>query len=140
MDIGQKIAYNGMMLNGVPNVAFLDRLHQRVVDAQGRADCDHFCRLLAHMDQGGSHLRGRAALPAHGDPPLLDFKAGYVQRSLHELPRQGMHSPWELAMSYRSDARVLREGQIEDRNLRFTRVREPDADSDQVWTATSLSV
>ena len=72
--------------------------------------------------------------------PLLDFKAGYVQRSLNELPRQGTHSPWELAMSYKTDARVLRDGPVEDRNLRFSRLREPDAESDQVWTATSLSV
>jgi hypothetical protein len=71
--------------------------------------------------------------------PLLDFKSGYVQRSLHELPRQGMHSPWELAMSVRTDERVLRDGQIEDRNLRFSRARESDS-ADQLLTATSLTV
>jgi hypothetical protein len=51
-----------------------------------------------------------------------------------------MHSPWELAMSYKMDERVLRGGPIEDRNLRFSRAREPDAAADQVWTATSLTV
>jgi hypothetical protein len=61
-----------------------------------------------------------------------------VQRALDQLPRQGMHSPWELAMSFRTDARVLR-GPIEDRNLHFSRARELDA-GDQVLTATSLIV
>jgi hypothetical protein len=49
-----------------------------------------------------------------------------------------MHSPWELAMSFKTDARVLR-GPIEDRNLLFSRAREADG-PDQVLTATSLIV
>jgi hypothetical protein len=49
-----------------------------------------------------------------------------------------MHSPWELAMSFKTDARVLR-GPVEDRNLHFTRVRERES-ADQVVTAASLIV
>jgi monooxygenase len=60
--------------------------------------------------------------------PLLDFGAGYVQRSLHELPRQGMHSPWELAMSVATDVRVLEQGPVQHRNLHFARARQPEAD------------
>jgi monooxygenase len=102
--------------------------------------CEHFCRLLSHMDELGADTCV-VELPYPNMPtrPLLDFKAGYVQRALNELPRQGMHSPWELAMSFKTDARVLRDGPIEDRNLQFSRVRELDS-SDQVLTATSLIV
>ncbi len=42
-----------------------------------------------------------------GARPLLDFGAGYVQRSLHELPRQGAAYPWEMTFSYLSDERLL---------------------------------
>ncbi len=60
--------------------------------------------------------------------PLLDFGAGYVQRSLDELPRQGMHSPWELAMSVATDVRVLEDGPVEDRNLHFRKARETETE------------
>jgi cation diffusion facilitator CzcD-associated flavoprotein CzcO len=141
VDIADKVAFRGMMLDGVPNMAFLIGYTNASWTLKVGLVCEHFCRLLAHMDEGGyDTCVVELPYPHMETRPLLDFKAGYVQRSLHELPRQGMHSPWELAMSYRTDARVLRDGPVEDRNLRFARVREPDADGDQVWTATSLSV
>jgi hypothetical protein len=52
--------------------------------------------------------------------PLLDFKAGYVLRSLGELPRAGTDSPWHLAMNYSTDAKFLG-GPVEDGALRFSR-------------------
>jgi cation diffusion facilitator CzcD-associated flavoprotein CzcO len=141
VDISQKVAFRGMMLGGVPNMAFLIGYTNASWTLKVGLVCEHFCRLLAHMDEGAfDTCVVEPPYPHMETRPLLDFKAGYVQRSLHELPRQGMHSPWELAMSFRTDARVLRDGPIEDRNLRFSQVREPDADPDQVWTATSLSV
>jgi len=141
VDIAQKVAFRGMMLGGVPNLVFLIGYTNASWTLKVGLVCEHFCRLLAHMDEHGyDTCRVELPYPHMETRPLLDFKAGYVQRSLHELPRQGMHSPWELAMSYRRDARVLRDGPIEDRNLRFTRARQPEADPAQVWTATSLSV
>ena len=130
-----------MMLDGIPNLAFLIGYTNASWTLKVGLVCEHFCRVLAHMDEHGyDTCEVELPYPHMETRPLLDFKAGYVQRSLHELPRQGMHSPWELAMSFKTDARVLRDGPVEDRNLRFARVREPDADGDQVWTATSLSV
>ena len=36
VDLTKTMAYKGMMLSGIPNMAFTVRLHQRVVDAEGR--------------------------------------------------------------------------------------------------------
>ena len=46
--------------------------------------------------------------------------AGYVKRSIDQLPRQGTTAPWLMSTNYRSDLRVLREGSVADANLRFT--------------------
>jgi hypothetical protein len=51
--------------------------------------------------------------------PLLDFAAGYVQRSVGEFPRQGT-GPWQVNMSYRADQRALG-APVEDGVLRFKR-------------------
>jgi monooxygenase len=82
---------------------------------------EHLCRLLAHMDAHGHEV----VVPEPPDPametrPLLDFSAGYVQRSLHELPRAGAREPWQLVMSYYEDVRRLRRAPVEDAALRFS--------------------
>ncbi len=139
VDISRRVAFRGMMLDGVPNLAFLIGYTNASWTLKVGLVCEHLCRLLSHMDELGADTCV-AELPYPNLPtrPLLDFQAGYVQRSLHELPRQGTHSPWQLPMSYRTDARVLG-GPIEHRNLHFSRVREIEPD-DQALTATSLTV
>jgi cation diffusion facilitator CzcD-associated flavoprotein CzcO len=140
VDITKKVAFRGMMLDGLPNFAFLIGYTNASWTLKVGLVCEHFCRMLSHMDQVGVDTCV-VELPYPNMPtrPLLDFKAGYVQRALDELPRQGMSSPWELAMSFKTDARVLRDGPVTDRNLHFLRAREPDS-ADQVVTATSLTV
>jgi hypothetical protein len=58
--------------------------------------------------------------PTMGTRPLMDFSAGYVQRAIADLPKQGTREPWHLAMSYYQDARHLRDGAIEHPQLRFS--------------------
>jgi cation diffusion facilitator CzcD-associated flavoprotein CzcO len=140
VNISKKVAFRGMMLDGVPNMAFLIGYTNASWTLKVGPVCEHFCRLLAHMDElEADTCAVELPYPHMPTRPLLGLKSGYVQRALHELPRQGMSSPWELAMSVKTDARVLRDGPVEDRNLCFSRVRELDA-SDQVLTATSLTV
>ncbi|MGK2854426.1 MAG: hypothetical protein ACSLE3_10080, partial [Microbacteriaceae bacterium] len=57
--------------------------------------------------------------PAMPTKPLLDFGAGYVQRAVDEIPRQGVHGPWQMTMNYTVDADVLRNGPVADPGLRF---------------------
>ena len=52
--------------------------------------------------------------------PLLNFGAGYVQRSLQDLPRQGTGFPWVMSFDYVSDAKIFRNGQVDDSALHFT--------------------
>ncbi len=139
VDISKRVAFRGMMLDGLPNLAFLIGYTNASWTLKVGLVCEHFSRLLTHMDELESDTCVvELPYPNMATRPLLTFKAGYIQRALHQLPRQGMHSPWELPMSFRTDARVLR-GPIADRNLHFSRAREPDA-ADQVVTATSLIV
>jgi hypothetical protein len=52
--------------------------------------------------------------PSEPTRPLLDFSAGYVQRSVDEFPRQGARAPWELSMDYLHDRKVLLSGPVGD--------------------------
>jgi cation diffusion facilitator CzcD-associated flavoprotein CzcO len=118
--LSDSVAFKGMMLSGVPNFAFLVGYTNSSWTLKVGLLCEHFCRLLDHMDAKGlSTCRPEVGDPAMPTRPLLDFGAGYVQRSMHELPRQGPAYPWLMSMSYATDVRHLRHGPVEDPNLHF---------------------
>ncbi|MBW7013252.1 NAD(P)/FAD-dependent oxidoreductase [Pseudomonas sp. N040] len=120
-DLSHKVAFKGMMLDGIPNFAFSVGYTNSSWTLKVGLLCEHFCRLLAYMDQHG-YSSCSAQLPAADMPtrPLLDFGAGYVQRAINSLPRQGPGAPWLMSMNYLEDVRLMREGPVADANLQFT--------------------
>jgi hypothetical protein len=58
------------------------------------------------------------------EQPFLDFAAGYVLRSLPDLPKQGPKAPWRLRMNYVLDLLTLRFGRIDDEVLSFRRAAD----------------
>ncbi|MEU6480376.1 NAD(P)/FAD-dependent oxidoreductase [Streptomyces sp. NPDC047017] len=116
------VAYKGMMLSGVPNLAFAIGYTNSSWTLKVGLLCEHFCRLLAHMDRLGHDIcRPEPADPAMPTRPFLDFAAGYIQRAVDQLPRQGDRSPWLTSMDYHSDVKLLRAQSVVDPELRFGR-------------------
>jgi len=120
--VNETLIYKSMMLTGVPNFAFAFGYTNASWTLKVDLVCEHLCRLLAHMDAHGYDT----VVPVADDPtlelrPMLDFQAGYVQRSVDMFPRQGSHGPWTVAMSYADDRARLRKGPVEDSGLRFSR-------------------
>ncbi len=115
------VAYKGMMLSGVPNFAYLIGYTNSSWTLKVGLLCEYFCRLLSYMDSHGyDTVRPTPVGPAMTTRPLLDFGAGYVQRALGRLPRQGSRTPWRTSVSYRADVRLLRRMPVADGELRFS--------------------
>jgi monooxygenase len=119
--LADTIAYKGMMLSGVPNFAYSIGYTNSSWTLKVGLLCEHFCRLLAHMDEHGYDV----ACPVAANPrmplrPLFDFGAGYVRRALDELPRQGDQAPWLTSMNYAGDVKLLRRLPVEDAQLRLS--------------------
>ncbi|WP_395310388.1 NAD(P)/FAD-dependent oxidoreductase [Mycobacterium sp. AMU20-3851] len=120
VDFARTVAYKGIMLSGVPNFAFAFGYTNSSWTLKVGLLCEHFCRLLTHMDERGfTHVRPEPEDPGMPTKPLLDFAAGYVQRAVDEIPRQGVRGPWRMTMNYTIDAQVLRNGPVADPGLRF---------------------
>ncbi len=115
----EKVAFKGMMLDGVPNFVFAIGYTNASWTLKVGLLCEHFCRLLARMDANG-HRICRPERPDPGAPtkPLLDFQAGYVLRALHELPLQGSEGSWLTPMDYALDTKLF--AVVEDPNLHFS--------------------
>lgn len=120
VDIPSTVSFKGMMLTDVPNFAYAIGYTNSSWTLKVGLLCEHFCRLLSYMDTHGFDI----CYPHLDNPdmqmrPLLDFSAGYIQRSLSGLPRQGDGAPWLTSMDYHADVKLLRNDSVIDPNLRF---------------------
>jgi len=121
VDVPSTMTYKGMMLSGVPNLAFTVGYTNASWTLKADLTSEYVCRLLAHMDAHGY----RMSVPEITDPtveeaPLLDFTSGYVQRSLDQFPKQGSKEPWRLRQNYVFDRRSIRRGALDDGAMQFS--------------------
>lgn len=124
-DLTRSVAYRGMMLSGLPNFAMAIGYTNSSWTLKVDMLCQYFNRVLTHMDE-----HGYTSVRAVPDPdmelrPLLDFSAGYVQRALDGLPKQGTVDPWKMSMSVYADVRLIRKGPVDDEFLVYEHAAAP---------------
>ena len=114
------VTYKGMLLSGVPNFAIAVGYTASSWTLKIGLLCEHFTRLLNHMAEHGFTQCTPIADPNMETQPLLNFGAGYIQRSLEQLPRQGMQFPWSMSFNYAQDVKIFRKGRVDDPALNFS--------------------
>lgn len=122
VDLSKSLAYKGMMVDGVPNLAFCIGYTNASWTLKCDLTCDYVCRLLAYMDERGY----RWCTPHNTDPamprlPAIDFSSGYIRRGIHRFPQQGGRRPWRLHQNYLLDLVSLRFGSLSDGSMEFSR-------------------
>lgn len=118
----ERLVFKSMMLDGIPNFAFAVGYTNSSWTLKVSLTFEHQCRLLQEMDRQGAEI-ARVQRPATpmAERPLMDFGAGYIQRSLDRMPKQGDRMPWVLSSSYLTDLKMTRRGQVTDPALTFSR-------------------
>jgi monooxygenase len=124
VDVSESVVYRGMMLSGVPNFALAFGYTKSSWTLKIDMLCDYFCRLLAYMDAHGYDTAWAVADPDLPTRPMMDFSAGYVQRALDTLPRQGPGAPWLMSSNDYDDRLLLTGSEVVDEHLHFA---GPDA-------------
>jgi monooxygenase len=126
VDLTTTMAYKGMMLSGIPNLAFTIGYTNASWTLKADLVSEFVCRVLNYMDSRGYDVFEPAQPDADvNEAPLLDFTPGYVLRALDRLPKAGSRTPWRLKQNYLLDVRLIRNGQVDDESLRFSRRRVP---------------
>jgi cation diffusion facilitator CzcD-associated flavoprotein CzcO len=119
-DAAGRLVYKGMMLEGVPNLAFAFGY----TNASWTLKCDltarYLCRLIRYMDDRAY----RMCMPkVQGEDverkPLLDFSSGYIARAEGVLPKQGARAPWRVPQNYFRDVVTLGLGRVTDEGMEF---------------------
>lgn len=126
IELTDTMAYKGMMLSGVPNMAFTIGYTNASWTLKADLVSEFACRVINYMDS-----RGYAAVePQHpgadvDEALLFDFTPGYVLRAIDHLPKAGSRAPWRLKQNYFLDLRLIRHGKVDDEALHFSKRLAP---------------
>jgi len=120
LEVSQALSYKGMMLQGVPNFAYVFGYTNASWTLKSDLTGQYVARLLRYMRRKGL----ATVVPVLQDPsvqpePWVDFSSGYFQRAMDRFPKQGSKRPWRLYQNYLRDLVALRWSPLADGVLQF---------------------
>ncbi|HJP75241.1 MAG TPA: NAD(P)/FAD-dependent oxidoreductase [Pseudonocardiaceae bacterium] len=125
VDPHQTTVYKGLMLSGVPNLAWCVGYINNSWTLRADLTAQYVCRLLKHM-RAHQYAIAVPELPAgeggDGGRPIINLASGYVKRAAAQLPTQGSAQPWQMRQNYWLDVLGMRLGKIDDGAIRFSRL------------------
>jgi len=120
LKLGERISYKGLMLDGVPNFAFVIGYSNASWTLKADLVSEYVIRLLKKMQKDGT----RVVTPVKPDGveprPIMELGSGYIRRAAGNFPSQGDRGSWKSPANYFRDLVVLRHRPITDRALEFT--------------------
>ncbi|GGB24514.1 FAD-containing monooxygenase EthA [Flexivirga endophytica] len=135
-DPGGRYIYQGLMLEGVPNAAVCIGYTNASWTLRADLSAKFFCRFINHVRAKG-HAYGYPTVTSEmPTSPALDLAAGYIQRSIATLPKQGDRKPWFLRQNYFADRRDARRANVTD-DMTFVRPGEARTPNDDLHTAAA---
>ncbi|WP_433062823.1 flavin-containing monooxygenase [Dactylosporangium sp. CS-033363] len=109
VDPAKRVVYKGMMLDGVPNLAFVLGYTNLAWTLKADLVSSYVTRLLNTMRRRGKRTVV-PRLPAEPltTAPMIEMSSGYFERSRARLPLQGDRAPWRLRQHYAKDRPLFR--------------------------------
>lgn len=117
----ESIGYRGAMFCGIPNFA----VALGYVNASWTLKCDLIseftCRVIAHMVANGYRSVTPQSPPMGTHTrPFMDLDAGYIRRSVDQLPRQVTAEPWRLHQNYLRDRASFHRADVSGAELAYS--------------------
>lgn len=119
VDVGRRFSYRGMMLAGVPNLAYTFGYTHTSWTLKAELTAQRVCAILQHMDRTGAQQCTPQPPAGLRRGPYRGLTAGYVLRAARQFPPGGDQGPWRSTHSYLADAFASLEP-VDDGTLRFT--------------------
>ncbi len=119
----EHVAYKGMMLSDVPNMAFAIGYTNGPWTLKVDLVSTYVVRLLRAMKaRGYAVVQPRLPAEPTTTSPFIEMASGHFERARDSLPLQGDRAPWRLAQNFAKDARLFR-GPVNGEGLEFRRAR-----------------
>ena len=119
-NIGETISYRGVMLSGMPNMAYVLGYLNSSWTLKADLSCQFVARLLKEM-----RTRGARTVVATIDdkmevmPWATNFSSGYLMRAINLFPKQGSIWPWKVNQNYIYDYISMKMSRLQDKHLKF---------------------
>jgi len=121
VELPKAIIYRGMMLSGVPNMAFAFGYINQSWTLGADLTCEQVCRLLDHMDRHGyKQCTPRPPAETVGVVPFATLTSGYLKRAIDQFPRHAARDPWQRQQNYARNRRSMRRAPVEHPALEFS--------------------
>ena len=124
VNFADTFSYKGMMYSDVPNLIQTFGYINASWTLRADLTSEYAVRLLNHLrDTNTTQVTARVAqADANMDarPWIVDFPAGYMERSMHLFPKQGDRQPWLNTQNFAEDRKMIRNAPLEDGSLIFS--------------------
>lgn len=120
VDFADTVTYRGMMFTGVPNLLWVFGYFRASWTLRVELICDLVCRLLQHMEELGAARVTPALRPEDADMPIgpwmdpENFNPGYLNRSMHLMPKRGDKPEWQHTQDYWTEKDLLPAADLDD--------------------------
>lgn len=118
VDFAQTWTYKGFAYSDVPNLVSSFGYINASWTLRADLIAEYTCRLLNHMRAVGARRATPRLRASDADmvprPFIENFTSGYMQRSMHLMPRQGDREPWINPQDYLRDRRMFRTDPVDD--------------------------
>ena len=125
VDFAATFTYKGVAYSDVPNLASSFGYINASWTLRSDLVCGWVCRVLNHLRATGTDIvvpRLRESDRGMSPRPWIDdFSAGYIQRMIPLLPKQGDREPWVAHQDYRVEQKTLGKAPVTDEVQRFER-------------------
>ena len=122
VNVGDRVAFKGMMLDGVPNLAFAIGYTNASWTLKVDMVSSHVARLVQHLkDSNLASATPRLPSTPMKTTPFIEMSSGYFERSRDAMPRQGDRAPWRLEQHVARDGRLYA-GPVTDPALDWTKL------------------
>lgn len=127
IDFSETVSYKGFAYSDVPNLATSFGYINASWTLRADLVAEAVCGLLNHMATTRTQVCTPRLRASDADmklaPWVNDFSAGYLQRVMSRLPKQGDREPWLNTQNYAADKKLFRKGQVEDGVMQFTKAK-----------------
>jgi monooxygenase len=126
VDFTQRVTWRGIMISGVPNMAYVFGYFRHSWTLRVDLVCDLVSRLLTLMRAKGATMVTPTLRPQDADMQVRpwsdpeNFNAGYVMRSQHILFRQGDREPWTHMLEHEEERQILPKADLDDGTLAYS--------------------
>ncbi|MBL4906219.1 MAG: NAD(P)/FAD-dependent oxidoreductase [Sneathiella sp.] len=118
-------AHRGILYSGIPNMAWVFGYLRTSWTMRSDLVSGFVCRLLNHMKEKGLEMVTPELREEDKDMPELpfvdpeNFNAGYLNRSMDIMPKQGDRQPWIFSQNYYAEKDEIPAADLEDGTLNY---------------------